>query len=116
MSTTSNFRSWDNRRSVANLSMAQKQIAPTTTMTSTPIRTEISPMCHTSPVGCLASAVETFASRRRLVGFNDAGPFCGMTHCGEIAKADLFFVSTDRKESEVDLDPYSVKRLRLERA
>jgi hypothetical protein len=36
--------------------------------------------------------------------------------CGEIAKADLFFVSTDRKESEVVLDPYSIKRLRLEGA
>jgi hypothetical protein len=32
----------------------------------------------------------------------------------EIAKADLFFVSTDRRESEVILDPYSVQRLRLE--
>jgi hypothetical protein len=34
--------------------------------------------------------------------------------CAEIAKADLFFVSADRKESEVILDPYLIKRLRLE--
>jgi hypothetical protein len=34
--------------------------------------------------------------------------------CAEIAKADLFFVSADRKESEVIVDPYSIKRLRLE--
>jgi hypothetical protein len=34
----------------------------------------------------------------------------------EIEKADLFFVSTDRKESEVILDPKLVQRLRLETA
>jgi len=34
--------------------------------------------------------------------------------CAEIAKADLFFVLADRKESEVILDPYSIKRLRLD--
>ncbi len=34
--------------------------------------------------------------------------------CAEIAKADLFFVSAARKESEVILDPYLIKRLRLE--
>jgi hypothetical protein len=34
--------------------------------------------------------------------------------CAEIAKADIFFVSTDRAESEVVLDPYSIKRLHLE--
>jgi len=34
--------------------------------------------------------------------------------CGEIAKTNLFFVSTDREECEVVLDPYSVKGLRLE--
>jgi hypothetical protein len=32
----------------------------------------------------------------------------------EIAKADLFFVSVSRDESEVVLDPYLIKRLRLE--
>jgi hypothetical protein len=31
----------------------------------------------------------------------------------EIAKADLFFVSVDRKESEVILDPYMIKSVRL---
>jgi len=36
--------------------------------------------------------------------------------CAEIAKADIFFVSTGRDESEVVLDPYSIKRLRLESA
>jgi hypothetical protein len=36
--------------------------------------------------------------------------------CAEIAKSDLFFVSADRKESEVVLDPYSITRLRLESA
>jgi hypothetical protein len=34
----------------------------------------------------------------------------------EIAKADLFFVSTSRNESEVILDPYSITRPRLESA
>ncbi len=33
-----------------------------------------------------------------------------------IAKADLFFVSAARKESEAILDPYTIKRLRLEAA
>jgi hypothetical protein len=33
--------------------------------------------------------------------------------CATIAKVDLFFVSTDRNESEVILDPYSIKRLKL---
>ena len=33
-----------------------------------------------------------------------------------IAKADIFFVSAERAESEVILDPYSIKRLRLESA
>jgi hypothetical protein len=36
--------------------------------------------------------------------------------CAEIEKADIFFVSTGRNESEVVLDPYSIKRLRLESA
>ena len=31
-----------------------------------------------------------------------------------IAKADLFFVSAARKESEAILDPYAIKRLQLE--
>jgi hypothetical protein len=31
----------------------------------------------------------------------------------EIAKVDLFFVSTARKEDEVVLDPYAIRRLRL---
>ena len=34
--------------------------------------------------------------------------------CAEIAKANLFFVSADRQENEVVLDPYSIKNLRLE--
>jgi hypothetical protein len=34
----------------------------------------------------------------------------------EIAKVDIFFVSTNRVESEVVLDPYSIKCLRLESA
>jgi hypothetical protein len=39
-----------------------------------------------------------------------AGPVIA---CAEIAKADLFFVSTARKESEVVLDPNAIRRLRL---
>jgi hypothetical protein len=34
--------------------------------------------------------------------------------CAEIAKANLFFVSTARKEGEAVLDPYAIRRLRLE--
>jgi len=41
MSTTSNLRRFANRPSLANLSMAQKQIAPMTTIIKTPIKTEI---------------------------------------------------------------------------
>src|SRR5215211_3636487 len=40
-STTSNLSRFANRLSVANLSIAQKQIAPTTTIIKTPIKTEI---------------------------------------------------------------------------
>jgi hypothetical protein len=40
-STTSNLSRFDSRRSLANLSMAQKQIAPMTTIIKTPIKTEI---------------------------------------------------------------------------
>jgi hypothetical protein len=36
--------------------------------------------------------------------------------CAEIPKGDLFFVSTSRKESEVILDPSSIKRPHLESA
>src|SRR5262249_196356 len=32
----------------------------------------------------------------------------------EIAKTALFFVCTDRRESEIVLDPYKITRLRLE--
>src|ERR1700688_3325180 len=41
ISTTSNLSRFANRRSLANLSMAQKQIAPTTIIIRTPIKTEI---------------------------------------------------------------------------
>jgi hypothetical protein len=41
MSITSNFNKFANRRSLANLSMAQKQIAPTTTIVRTAIKTKI---------------------------------------------------------------------------
>src|ERR1700730_16616254 len=41
MSTTSNLTRFASRPSVANLSMAQKQIAPTTTIIKTPIKAEI---------------------------------------------------------------------------
>jgi hypothetical protein len=41
MSTTSNLRRFANRPSLANLSIAQKQIAPMTTIIKTPIKTEI---------------------------------------------------------------------------
>jgi hypothetical protein len=34
--------------------------------------------------------------------------------CAEIAKANLLFVSANRQENEVVLDPYSIKNLRLE--
>src|ERR1700738_81124 len=44
MSTTSNLSRFDSRRSLANLSMAQKQIAPMTTIIKTPIKTEIIPI------------------------------------------------------------------------
>src|ERR1700716_2228295 len=46
MSTTSNFRRFASRRSLANLSIAQKQIAPTTTMLRTLIRTKRRLMSH----------------------------------------------------------------------
>jgi hypothetical protein len=39
--TTSNLSRFASRPSVANLSMAQKQIAPTTTIIKIPIKTEI---------------------------------------------------------------------------
>jgi hypothetical protein len=40
ISTTSNLSSCDRRRSTANLSIAQKQMAPITTIIKTPIRAE----------------------------------------------------------------------------
>src|SRR6202022_2832685 len=84
MSTTSNLSRFASRPSVANLSMAQKQIAPTTTIIKTPIKTEImatSLCCRTSfrlrlrlinasltklcrPFGEPASALCSFFGRR----------------------------------------------------
>jgi hypothetical protein len=58
--------------------------------------------------------------RERAVFFARGGRFPSppdpVIACAEVAKADLFFVSVARKESEVILDPYSIKRLRLESA
>jgi len=72
MSTTSNLRRLASRRSLANLSIAQKQIAPTTTMISTPIRTEISPMCQTLRLAWVArpsvANLDQFYCERRLEG------------------------------------------------
>ena len=47
--TTSNLRRFASQRSLVNLSKALKQIAPTTAITSTPTRTEMSSIAYFSP-------------------------------------------------------------------
>jgi hypothetical protein len=75
MSTTSNLSRFDSRRSLANLSMAQKQIAPMTTIIKTPIKTEIIPIPfavdyshhHTvaRPADARKAPVRAFGNRRK---------------------------------------------------
>jgi hypothetical protein len=67
MSTTSNLRRFASQRSLANLSIALKQIAATTAIASTPIRTEMSSISYFSAsVGRVASAVSKSVSSRGL--------------------------------------------------
>jgi hypothetical protein len=63
----SNLRRFANQRSLANLSLATKQIAPTTAIASTPTRTKMSSMGVLLRLGWrIASAVSTSASSRGL--------------------------------------------------